>query len=128
MICFLTKSRAVRGRIGPEAVLPPSSALLRNDTVFEVMMMRGLAVFPRIWSITGALRISSLPQVRTHFISSPRKILAFQLTRRLFSSDRAKQAVKPGAVLVVDGQPHKVKKITQGKRGKGGGYVRYCFN
>lgn len=27
--------------------------------------------------------------------------------------------------IVVDGDPHKVQKITQGKRGKGGGFVRY---
>jgi hypothetical protein len=39
-------------------------------------------------------------------------------------SGRAGKVVKPGVALVIDGQPHKVKKITQGKRGKGGGYVR----
>jgi hypothetical protein len=39
-------------------------------------------------------------------------------------SGRAGKVVKPGVAVVIDGQPHKVKKITQGKRGKGGGYVR----
>lgn len=43
---------------------------------------------------------------------------------RFMSKERAGKAVKPGAALVVDGAPHKVLKITQGKRGKGGGYVR----
>eukprot|EP01040_Poterioochromonas_malhamensis_P000580 gene580-620_t len=32
--------------------------------------------------------------------------------------------VKPGNLIVVDGKPHKVKQIEQGKRGKGGAYVR----
>jgi translation elongation factor P/translation initiation factor 5A len=40
------------------------------------------------------------------------------------SKDRAGKAVKPGEFIVIDGAPHKVLKITQGKRGKGGGYVR----
>lgn len=44
---------------------------------------------------------------------------------RLFSKERAGKAVKPGEALVIDGAPHKVTKITQGKRGKGGSYVRY---
>ncbi len=43
---------------------------------------------------------------------------------REFSKDRASKIVKPGEAIVVDGAPHKVQKITQGKRGKGGGYVR----
>ena len=32
--------------------------------------------------------------------------------------------MKPGVALVLDGVPHRVTKITQGKRGKGGGFVR----
>jgi translation elongation factor P/translation initiation factor 5A len=40
------------------------------------------------------------------------------------SKDRASKIVKPGEAIVVDDAPHKVQKITQGKRGKGGGYVR----
>jgi hypothetical protein len=46
------------------------------------------------------------------------------ISARLFSSNRAGKGIKPGEAIVVDGAPHKVKKITQGKRGKGGGYVR----
>jgi hypothetical protein len=55
--------------------------------------------------------------------------------------ERAGKSVKPGgqlinliplkensnnlkAAVVLDGIPHKVTKITQGKRGKGGGFVR----
>ena len=38
--------------------------------------------------------------------------------------DRAGKSVKPGVALVLDGVPYKVTKIIQGKRGKGGGYVR----
>jgi hypothetical protein len=51
--------------------------------------------------------------------------LVFNLSARFMSKERAGKAVKPGAALVIDGAPHKVLKITQGKRGKGGGYVRY---
>lgn len=46
---------------------------------------------------------------------------------RFFSKERAGKAVKPGEALVIDGAPHKVTKITQGKRGKGGAYVRYFY-
>lgn len=38
--------------------------------------------------------------------------------------DRAGKSVKPGVALVLDNVPYKVTKIIQGKRGKGGGYVR----
>lgn len=50
--------------------------------------------------------------------------LIFNLSARFMSKERAGKAVKPGAALVLDGAPHKVLRITQGKRGKGGGYVR----
>jgi elongation factor P len=43
---------------------------------------------------------------------------------RCFSKERAGKSVRPGANLVIDGVPHRVAKITQGKRGKGGGFVR----
>lgn len=46
------------------------------------------------------------------------------MTNRWMSKERASKIVKPGEVIVVDGAPHKIGKITQGKRGKGGGYVR----
>jgi elongation factor P len=38
--------------------------------------------------------------------------------------EKALKAVKPRARIVVTGQPHMVSKITQGKRGKGGGFVK----
>jgi elongation factor P len=38
--------------------------------------------------------------------------------------ERAGKMIKPGEAVVIDGLPHRVGKITQGKRGKGGGYVR----
>lgn len=47
------------------------------------------------------------------------------ITVREFSVGRAGKSVKPGEAIVVDGDPHKVQRITQGKRGKGGGFVRY---
>ena len=37
---------------------------------------------------------------------------------------RARDLIKPGECVVHDGAPHKVVGITQGKRGKGGGFVR----
>lgn len=43
---------------------------------------------------------------------------------RAFSKDRAGKSVRPGAALVIDGIPHRVTKMVQGKRGKGGGFVR----
>mmetsp|Transcript_24411 Transcript_24411/g.35874 ORF Transcript_24411/g.35874 Transcript_24411/m.35874 type:complete len:200 (-) Transcript_24411:152-751(-) len=43
---------------------------------------------------------------------------------RLFSSERALKAVKPGALLKINNTPHRVVKITRGKRGKGGGFVK----
>jgi elongation factor P len=49
---------------------------------------------------------------------------AFFLTSRDFSKERASKGVKPGEAVVLEGVPHKVGRITQGKRGKGGGYVR----
>ncbi len=51
--------------------------------------------------------------------------MAYRYTaQRWMSKERASKIVKPGEVIVVDDAPHKVGKITQGKRGKGGGYVR----
>lgn len=43
---------------------------------------------------------------------------------RFFSTERAGKVLKPGAGVVVDGNPHRVSKIIQGKRGKGGGFVK----
>lgn len=48
-----------------------------------------------------------------------------QLTSaRWFSVDRAIKVVKLNALILLDGAPHRVMKITQGKRGKGGGFVK----
>ena len=38
---------------------------------------------------------------------------------RYFSKERAGKAIKPGIAIVLDGVPHRVMKIIQGKRGKG---------
>jgi len=38
--------------------------------------------------------------------------------------ERAGKSVKPGTNLVVENVPHRVTKIMQGKRGKGGGFVK----
>eukprot|EP01039_Chlorochromonas_danica_P009446 gene9446-10436_t len=43
---------------------------------------------------------------------------------RSLATDRASKLIKPGEAVVINGAPHRVGKITQGKRGKGGGYVR----
>lgn len=45
-------------------------------------------------------------------------------TVRQFSKDRASKAVKIGQTIVHENSPHKVTKITQGVRGKGGGFVK----
>ena len=46
------------------------------------------------------------------------------LLYKQFSSDRAIKVVKLNAFILFNTIPHKVLKITQGKRGKGGGFVR----
>jgi elongation factor P len=38
--------------------------------------------------------------------------------------ERARNAIKPRALITVDNQPYRVSKIQQGKRGKGGGFVK----
>ena len=43
---------------------------------------------------------------------------------RHFSKERAGKSVRPGCALVLDGVPHRCTKMIQGKRGKGGGFVR----
>ena len=43
---------------------------------------------------------------------------------RNFSIDRAIKVVKLGGLIKLSDGPHKVLKITQGKRGKGGGFVK----
>eukprot|EP01041_Mallomonas_annulata_P010122 gene10122-21091_t len=43
---------------------------------------------------------------------------------KLFSKERAAKCVKPGGAIVLDTVPHRVISIIQGKRGKGGGFVR----
>jgi hypothetical protein len=47
-----------------------------------------------------------------------------RVTARCFSKDAARKSIKVGAVLVLDGAPHKVVKYIHGKRGKGGGFVK----
>ena len=43
---------------------------------------------------------------------------------RCFSKERAGKGIRPGVAILVDDAPHRVSKIIQGKRGKGGGFVR----
>jgi elongation factor P len=44
--------------------------------------------------------------------------------RFLSMKEKAIKAVKPRALLTVDNAPYQVRKIQQGKRGKGGGFVK----
>jgi elongation factor P len=43
---------------------------------------------------------------------------------RFFCTYRARELIKPGIIIRVNNEPHKVIKITLGKRGKGGGFVK----
>lgn len=43
---------------------------------------------------------------------------------RLFSKERAGKSIRPGCAIILDNQPHRCSKIIQGKRGKGGGFIR----
>ena len=49
---------------------------------------------------------------------------ASNLLTRHFSKARAGKSVRIGCSLVLDGVPHRCTKMIQGKRGKGGGFVR----
>jgi elongation factor P len=53
-----------------------------------------------------------------------RRSVAASLMATRGLKEKASKAVKPRALLVVDDIPHRVTKITQGKRGKGGGFVK----
>lgn len=46
------------------------------------------------------------------------------LLLRQFCTVRAREILKPGSIIKVNNSPHKVIKITMGKRGKGGGFVK----
>ena len=48
----------------------------------------------------------------------------FNTQLRYFSKERASKACKPGTSILIDNNPCKVIKIVQGKRGKGGGFVK----
>lgn len=50
--------------------------------------------------------------------------LSSSLVYKQFSTDRAIKIIKLNAFILLNKVPHKVLKITQGKRGKGGGFVR----
>lgn len=67
---------------------------------------------------------------RTALRRTPQPSYVGQLSAiRLMATERANKCVKPGEAIVIDGVPHRISKITQGKRGKGGGYVRaVCRN
>jgi translation elongation factor P/translation initiation factor 5A len=43
---------------------------------------------------------------------------------RLFSKERAGKSIRPGCAIILDNQPHRCSKIIQGKRGKGGGFIK----
>ena len=59
------------------------------------------------------------------FVSSLFRHNCRNLTQfRSFSMDRANKVVKQSALIKLDNQPHRVLSITQGKRGKGGGFVK----
>lgn len=52
------------------------------------------------------------------------EMLKATLLFRQFCTVRARDILKPGSVIKVNDLPHKVVKITHGKRGKGGGFVK----
>lgn len=48
----------------------------------------------------------------------------FSASVRSFSKERAGKSIRPGCAIILDNQPHRCTKFVQGKRGKGGGFVR----
>lgn len=49
---------------------------------------------------------------------------ALAFNSRLFSKERAGKSIRPGCAIILDNQPHRCTKFVQGKRGKGGGFVK----
>lgn len=43
---------------------------------------------------------------------------------RWFSKERAGKSIRPGCAIILENQPHRCSKIIQGKRGKGGGFIK----
>jgi elongation factor P len=52
------------------------------------------------------------------------RFLPTLMISRCFSKERAGKGIRPGVAIIVDDAPHRVSKIIQGKRGKGGGFIR----
>jgi hypothetical protein len=68
---------------------------------------------------TNALKASRILQC-----SRALPVASVNVFLRAVSYERAGKALKPGNAIVLNDHPNKVVKITQGKRGKGGAYVR----
>ena len=56
--------------------------------------------------------------------STPSSVAQFITPCRFFGMERARDCVKIGGSIRENGAAHRVIKITQGKRGKGGGFVK----
>jgi translation elongation factor P/translation initiation factor 5A len=69
--------------------------------------------------VGGSNVSASMRPVAVPLLSS----LQFQQVR-FMGKERANKAIKPGETLIIDGELNKVVKYIQGKRGKGGGFVR----
>lgn len=57
-------------------------------------------------------------------LKAPRFVSAYCKSLSRSFKERAGKSVRPGTTLVIDGAPHRVNSITQGKKGKGGGFVK----
>lgn len=56
--------------------------------------------------------------------SSKQATSMLQSSSRFFSKERAGKSIRPGCAIILDNQPHRCSKIIQGKRGKGGGFIK----
>lgn len=65
-------------------------------------------------------------EVSNHSMLPSRNLICKVVRQQVayLSKERAGKSIRPGAAIVLDGVPHRVTKMNQGKRGKGGGFVR----
>lgn len=57
-------------------------------------------------------------------LSTTYPVSIVQSTARFFSKERAGKSIRPGCAIIIDSQPHRCSKMVQGKRGKGGGFIK----
>jgi translation elongation factor P/translation initiation factor 5A len=108
MVCWL--------RAGVD-IIPPTVSTNMSRSVLSTLV-RSCGKHHAL-CVGGSNVSASMRPVAVPLLSS----LQFQQVR-FMGKERANKAIKPGETLIIDGELNKVVKYIQGKRGKGGGFVR----